>query len=155
MLFPYTVCIPQGKLTPNRRANFPFQCMFSRSFLEGSVLGSGALLGAEELDRYFPDRRVGIYVATWNMQGEKVEGNHNMVDMVTWQSGLCRVVTEFLSFSGASSQFRWSPPANRLWICTRLLYYWCPGGLPWQVIYVLFVVILCERSYKPRCKGLY
>ncbi|XP_040897702.1 phosphatidylinositol polyphosphate 5-phosphatase type IV isoform X2 [Toxotes jaculatrix] len=43
----------------------------NRSFLEGSVLGSGALLGAEELDRYFPDRRVGIYVATWNMQGEK------------------------------------------------------------------------------------
>ncbi|XP_037634821.1 phosphatidylinositol polyphosphate 5-phosphatase type IV [Sebastes umbrosus] len=43
----------------------------NRSFLEGSVLGSGALLGAEELDRHFPDRRVGIYVATWNMQGEK------------------------------------------------------------------------------------
>lgn len=44
-----------------------------RSFLEGSVLGSGALLGAEELDRYFPDRRLGVYVATWNMQGEKVQ----------------------------------------------------------------------------------
>ncbi|XP_041855540.1 phosphatidylinositol polyphosphate 5-phosphatase type IV isoform X2 [Melanotaenia boesemani] len=43
----------------------------NRSFLEGSVLGSGALLGAEELDRYFPDRRVGIYIVTWNMQGEK------------------------------------------------------------------------------------
>ncbi|KAM7017934.1 phosphatidylinositol polyphosphate 5-phosphatase type IV [Tautogolabrus adspersus] len=43
----------------------------NRSFLEGSVLGSGALLGAEELDRYFPDRRLGIYIATWNMQGEK------------------------------------------------------------------------------------
>ncbi|XP_076007094.1 phosphatidylinositol polyphosphate 5-phosphatase type IV [Genypterus blacodes] len=43
----------------------------NRSFLEGSVLGSGALLGAEELDRCFPDRRVGVYVATWNMQGEK------------------------------------------------------------------------------------
>ncbi|XP_078107423.1 phosphatidylinositol polyphosphate 5-phosphatase type IV isoform X2 [Sander vitreus] len=43
----------------------------NRSFLEGSVLGSGALLGAEELDRHFPDRRVGIYIATWNMQGEK------------------------------------------------------------------------------------
>lgn len=45
---------------------------FLRSFLEGSVLGSGALLGAEELDRHFPDRRMGVYVATWNMQGEKV-----------------------------------------------------------------------------------
>ncbi|XP_072520613.1 phosphatidylinositol polyphosphate 5-phosphatase type IV [Salminus brasiliensis] len=43
----------------------------NRSFLEGSVLGSGALLGPEELDRYFPDRHVGIYIATWNMQGEK------------------------------------------------------------------------------------
>ncbi|XP_062273369.1 phosphatidylinositol polyphosphate 5-phosphatase type IV [Scomber scombrus] len=43
----------------------------NRSFLEGSVLGNGALLGAEELDRYFPDRRVGIYITTWNMQGEK------------------------------------------------------------------------------------
>ncbi|KAG7489057.1 72 kDa inositol polyphosphate 5-phosphatase [Solea senegalensis] len=43
----------------------------NRSFLEGSVMGSGALLGAEELDRYFPDRRLGIYITTWNMQGEK------------------------------------------------------------------------------------
>nr|XP_046241430.1 phosphatidylinositol polyphosphate 5-phosphatase type IV isoform X2 [Scatophagus argus] len=43
----------------------------NRSFLEGSVLGSGALLGAEELDRYFPDRKVGIYIVTWNMQGER------------------------------------------------------------------------------------
>ncbi|KAM9393039.1 phosphatidylinositol polyphosphate 5-phosphatase type IV [Pholidichthys leucotaenia] len=43
----------------------------NRSFLEGSVLGSGALLGAEELDRHFPDRKVGIYITTWNMQGEK------------------------------------------------------------------------------------
>ncbi|XP_072288670.1 phosphatidylinositol polyphosphate 5-phosphatase type IV [Eucyclogobius newberryi] len=43
----------------------------NRSFLEGSVLGNGALLGAEELDRYFPERTLGIYVATWNMQGEK------------------------------------------------------------------------------------
>ncbi|XP_057682227.1 phosphatidylinositol polyphosphate 5-phosphatase type IV isoform X2 [Corythoichthys intestinalis] len=43
----------------------------NRSFLEGGGLGSGALLGVEELLRYFPDRRVGIYVVTWNMQGEK------------------------------------------------------------------------------------
>ncbi|MBN3299799.1 INP5E phosphatase, partial [Amia calva] len=43
----------------------------NRSFLEGSVMGHGALLGAEELDRYFPDRRIGIYIATWNMQGEQ------------------------------------------------------------------------------------
>ncbi|XP_077594475.1 phosphatidylinositol polyphosphate 5-phosphatase type IV isoform X5 [Stigmatopora nigra] len=43
----------------------------NRSFLEGGGLGSGALLGVEELLRYFPDRQVGIYVVTWNMQGEK------------------------------------------------------------------------------------
>ncbi|XP_033828129.1 phosphatidylinositol polyphosphate 5-phosphatase type IV [Periophthalmus magnuspinnatus] len=43
----------------------------NRSFLEGSVLGNGALLGAEELERYFPERRLGIYISTWNMQGEK------------------------------------------------------------------------------------
>lgn len=41
------------------------------------MLGSGALLGAEELDRYFPDRRVGVYIVTWNMQGEKVGGKHD------------------------------------------------------------------------------
>lgn len=61
-----------SKMTPNGRENVPFHCESLRSFLEGSLLGTGALLGAEELDRYFPDRSVGIYVATWNMQGEKV-----------------------------------------------------------------------------------
>ncbi|KAJ8339051.1 hypothetical protein SKAU_G00358370 [Synaphobranchus kaupii] len=43
----------------------------NRSFLEGSVLGHGALLGAGELDRYFPERRLGVYIVTWNMHGEK------------------------------------------------------------------------------------
>ncbi|NWU47185.1 INP5E phosphatase, partial [Dromas ardeola] len=43
----------------------------SRSYLEGSLLATGALLGAEELSRYFPDRNIGIFVATWNMQGQK------------------------------------------------------------------------------------
>ncbi|XP_053551542.1 phosphatidylinositol polyphosphate 5-phosphatase type IV isoform X2 [Bombina bombina] len=43
----------------------------SRSFMEGSLLASGALLGADELDRYFPERKVGIFIATWNMQGKK------------------------------------------------------------------------------------
>ncbi|XP_061788690.1 phosphatidylinositol polyphosphate 5-phosphatase type IV isoform X1 [Nerophis lumbriciformis] len=46
----------------------------NRSFLEGGGLGSGALLGVEELTRYFPDRRLGLYIVTWNMQGEKVRG---------------------------------------------------------------------------------
>ncbi|XP_067397922.1 phosphatidylinositol polyphosphate 5-phosphatase type IV [Emydura macquarii macquarii] len=43
----------------------------NRSYLEGSLLANGALLGAEELSRYFPDRSIGIFVATWNMQGQK------------------------------------------------------------------------------------
>lgn len=43
----------------------------SRSYLEGSLLASGALMGAEELARYFPDRTVALCVATWNMQGQK------------------------------------------------------------------------------------
>lgn len=50
------------------------------------MLGNGALLGAEELDRYFPSRQIGIYVATWNMQGEKVSVSSvtqrlNIIDM--------------------------------------------------------------------------
>lgn len=53
----------------------------NRSFLEGSVLGNGALLGAEELDRYFPERRLGIYIATWNMQGQK-ELPYNLDDLL-------------------------------------------------------------------------
>ncbi|XP_063492826.1 phosphatidylinositol polyphosphate 5-phosphatase type IV isoform X3 [Symphalangus syndactylus] len=43
----------------------------SRSYLEGSLLASGALLGADELARYFPDRNMALFVATWNMQGQK------------------------------------------------------------------------------------
>lgn len=43
-----------------------------RSYLEGSLLASGALMGAEELARYFPDRNLALFVATWNMQGQKV-----------------------------------------------------------------------------------
>lgn len=45
-----------------------------RSYLEGSLLASGALMGADELARYFPDRSVALFVATWNMQGQKVRG---------------------------------------------------------------------------------
>lgn len=45
-----------------------------RSYLEGSLLASGALMGAEELARYFPDRNMALFVATWNMQGQKVSG---------------------------------------------------------------------------------
>ncbi|XP_049629609.1 phosphatidylinositol polyphosphate 5-phosphatase type IV isoform X2 [Suncus etruscus] len=43
----------------------------SRSYMQGSLLASGALMGADELARYFPDRNLALYVATWNMQGQK------------------------------------------------------------------------------------
>lgn len=49
-----------------------FFFFFCRSYLEGSLLASGALLGADELARYFPDRNMALFVATWNMQGQKV-----------------------------------------------------------------------------------
>lgn len=65
------------------------------------MLGSGALLGAEELDRHFPDRRAGIYVATWNMQGEKVAG-HRDTEHSLANTGL-RKHAFFYHFSGASS----------------------------------------------------
>lgn len=40
-----------------------------RSYLVGNVSGKGSLLGEEELNRYFPDRKVNVFVATWNMNG--------------------------------------------------------------------------------------
>ncbi|KAL8596572.1 hypothetical protein ACOMHN_059713 [Nucella lapillus] len=40
----------------------------SRSYLEGSVSsGSVSILGVEELERYFPDRRIHVFVGSWNM----------------------------------------------------------------------------------------
>nr|XP_014346448.1 PREDICTED: 72 kDa inositol polyphosphate 5-phosphatase isoform X2 [Latimeria chalumnae] len=52
---------------------FPILCkdIRKRNYLEGSLLSTGALLGSEELDRHFPNRKIGIYVVTWNMQGRK------------------------------------------------------------------------------------
>lgn len=41
----------------------------SRSYLLGSC-GPTSLLGAEELERYFPDRNIRVFVGTWNMNGQ-------------------------------------------------------------------------------------
>ena len=41
----------------------------SRSYLMGSC-GPMSLLGAEELERYFPDRNIRVFVGTWNMNGQ-------------------------------------------------------------------------------------
>ncbi|XP_069775934.1 phosphatidylinositol polyphosphate 5-phosphatase type IV isoform X3 [Narcine bancroftii] len=43
----------------------------NRSYLEGSLLANRALLGASELNRFFPDGRIRVFIATWNMQGQK------------------------------------------------------------------------------------
>lgn len=40
-----------------------------RSYVVGNVSGKGSLLGEEELSRYFPNRKVQIFVAIWNMNG--------------------------------------------------------------------------------------
>ncbi|XP_075703402.1 phosphatidylinositol polyphosphate 5-phosphatase type IV-like [Rhinoderma darwinii] len=45
-----------------------------RSYLHGNF-GSSAVIGARELDRYFPDRRLRLYVATWNMEGKDYPQN--------------------------------------------------------------------------------
>ncbi|XP_066433998.1 phosphatidylinositol polyphosphate 5-phosphatase type IV-like [Eleutherodactylus coqui] len=37
--------------------------------------GSSAVLSAEELDKHFPDRRLKLYIATWNMEGKKFPNN--------------------------------------------------------------------------------
>lgn len=75
-------------------------------------------MGAEELTRYFPDRSVGIFVATWNMQGQKVRlgvwglgvllgrehCTHTHTHGQTGQLGLCpghSVALQALALSGS------------------------------------------------------
>ncbi|XP_035226273.1 uncharacterized protein LOC118198644 [Stegodyphus dumicola] len=41
----------------------------SRSYVFGSIGPSGSLLGNEELLRFFPDKKVSIFMGTWNMNG--------------------------------------------------------------------------------------
>ena len=41
----------------------------TRSYLCGSV-GPTSMLGAEELEKYFPDRNVRVFVGSWNMNGQ-------------------------------------------------------------------------------------
>uniref|UniRef100_A0A8D0E8G5 Phosphatidylinositol polyphosphate 5-phosphatase type IV n=1 Tax=Salvator merianae TaxID=96440 RepID=A0A8D0E8G5_SALMN len=67
----HSCCSASMKSTFSLLAPIRVRDVRSRSYLEGSLLASGALLGAEELNRYFPDRTVGIFIATWNMQGKK------------------------------------------------------------------------------------
>jgi phosphatidylinositol-bisphosphatase len=41
----------------------------SRSYLVGSV-GHTSMLGSEELERYFPERKLKLFVGSWNMNGQ-------------------------------------------------------------------------------------
>ncbi|XP_075735082.1 uncharacterized protein LOC119182137 isoform X2 [Rhipicephalus microplus] len=42
---------------------------YTGRYLVGNISGKGSLLGEEELNRYFSDRKVNVFVATWNMNG--------------------------------------------------------------------------------------
>lgn len=77
------------------------------------MLGGGALLGSEELDRYFPDRKVGVYITTWNMQGEKVDLESDLSSL-SFQILPAKLQLKFLSPLGPSRQPGRPPPSNRL-----------------------------------------
>ena len=38
----------------------------------GSINSSGSMLGTNELERFFPDRKMHIFVGTWNMGDMKL-----------------------------------------------------------------------------------
>lgn len=42
-----------------------------RSYLMGGMRNKGSLLGKEELERNLPDRKIRVFVSTWNMHEEK------------------------------------------------------------------------------------
>ncbi|XP_022108792.1 uncharacterized protein LOC110989031 [Acanthaster planci] len=44
----------------------------NKTYLSGGASTSGSLLSREELERFFPDRKVKIFIATWNMCEGKV-----------------------------------------------------------------------------------
>ncbi|GFO45597.1 72 kda inositol polyphosphate 5-phosphatase [Plakobranchus ocellatus] len=68
----------------------------SRSYLEGSIgNGSPSVLGAEELDRYFPARKVHVLVGTWNMNEQK-EISYSLDDFVLPES--CDYVQDIYAF---------------------------------------------------------
>lgn len=54
----------------------------SRSYLFGNINSGISLLGSEELQRYFPDRKVKIFAGTWNMEGCKDMISQQIVDFI-------------------------------------------------------------------------
>ena len=43
-----------------------------RSYLVGSISSNGSMLGSNELERFFPERKMHIFVGTWNMADAKI-----------------------------------------------------------------------------------
>lgn len=99
-------------LGPSVRILDPWLLALHRSYLEGSLLASGALMGAEELARYFPDRSMALFVATWNMQGQKV----SRLLPLGCSPGLpaAHGLPGLSSAAGAPGRPRPHPPAQRL-----------------------------------------
>ncbi|GFR83225.1 72 kDa inositol polyphosphate 5-phosphatase [Elysia marginata] len=68
----------------------------SRSYLEGSIRsGSPSMSGSDELDRYFPARKVNVLVGTWNMNEQK-EINYPLDDFVLPMS--CDYIQDIYAF---------------------------------------------------------
>lgn len=68
----------------------------SRSYLEGSIgSGSPSMSGMDELDRYFPARKVNVLVGTWNMNEQK-EIDYPLDDFVLPES--CDYVQDIYAF---------------------------------------------------------
>ncbi|XP_078475196.1 uncharacterized protein LOC144736522 [Lampetra planeri] len=63
--------LPCSPAAPGALPPIPTQRARSRSFLDGSLLAGGSLLGADELERHLPQRRLRLFVGTWNMQGRR------------------------------------------------------------------------------------
>nr|XP_032832265.1 phosphatidylinositol polyphosphate 5-phosphatase type IV [Petromyzon marinus] len=63
--------LPCSPAAPGALPPIPTQRARSRSFLDGSLLAGGSLLGADELERHVPQRRLRVFVGTWNMQGRR------------------------------------------------------------------------------------
>ena len=60
---------------------FVFLALPIRSFLVGSSTAGGPMLGADELERFFPERTLRLFVGTYNMC-EMKDLPHSLNDFV-------------------------------------------------------------------------
>ncbi|XP_036367978.1 ras guanine nucleotide exchange factor B-like [Octopus sinensis] len=64
----------------------------SRSFLFGNINSGTSLLGNEELQRYFPNRKVKLFIGSWNMGESKDITTRNLEDFILPES--CELVQD-------------------------------------------------------------